>query len=206
MDRLILPPSRPHRSRELLEAVLEHYEHPQTKPVVVFVRGHYLNTMGKAGKDDLNIYDDACFVLGNSYKLFESYNANTNPSFVRRGGRNLAQLNLGKYRFYQGLHKKRYKALRAYPEGVLLPVTRDGVLSTAQYINIHKGSTNHKARDIVWSEGCLTIPDTQYGDFILRVYAEMDRVGHKTIDVLLLENRSTPSGQRLFDALGNVVG
>lgn len=205
MDRLILPPSRPKRNAGRIRAVIEHYKCNASLPVIVFVRGHYLNTMGIAGRDDLNIYDDAAFIHSNGGRLLESYNANTNPSFVRRGGRNLAQLNLGKYRFYQGLHKGKYKALRAYPEGVTLPVTRNGVLSIAQYINIHKGSTNTRAKDIVWSEGCLTIPDTQYGDFIMRVYAEMDRVGVETVDVLLVENREKDGVQRLFDHTGSVI-
>lgn len=202
---IILPPKRPHRSLERLKAVLAFYKQSINVPVIVFVRGYYLDTMGKPGTDDLNIYDDACFLIGNDFKLFESYNANTNPSFMRRGGRALAQLNLGKYRFYRGMHKNKYPALRAYPEGVTLPVTREGKLSTGQYINIHKGSTNYRANDIVWSEGCLTLPDTQYGDFRQRVWAEMDRVHADTIDVILLENRQTKSGQQFFDGQGNVV-
>ncbi len=81
------------------------------------------------------------------------------------GGRALAELNLGRYQFYRGLHRGRYKALRSYPEGVHLPCTRNGVASTAQYINIHKGSSNPRAKNVVWSEGCLTIVDTQYNDW-----------------------------------------
>jgi hypothetical protein len=161
--------------------------------------------MGVAGKDDSNIYDDAAFLVGDDLRLFESYNANTNPSVPFRGGRYLAKLNLGRYRFYQGLHKGKYKALRSYPEGVSLPCTRNGELSVCSHINIHKGSTNPKANDVVWSEGCLTIPDIQYGDFIARVYDAMDRHGMETIDVILLENRGTHVGQRLFDFAGSVV-
>jgi hypothetical protein len=161
--------------------------------------------MGAVGKDDINIYDDACYLVGDGFRLFESYNANTNPSFVRRGGRRLAQLNLGGYRFYRGMHRGKYRALRAYPEGVVLKVTREGQPSTAQYINIHKGSTNPASRDIVWSEGCLTLPDTQYGDFVLRVWSAMDKHNVDTVRVVLIENRETPQGQKWFDGAGKVV-
>lgn len=205
MVNRILPPSRPHRDRQRIEAVLNFYKHDISLPGIVFVRGHYLNSMGEIGRDDLNIYDDACYITGNGFRLFESYNANTNPSFSRKGGRRLAMLNLGPYRFYKGKHKNQYNALRAYPEGVQLPCTREGQPSTAQFINIHKGSTNPKARDIVWSEGCLTIPDTQFGDFIQRVYAEMDRTHTHIIPVYLVENRNTAAGQKWFDASGKVV-
>lgn len=203
MSRNILPPARPKRNRDLIDAVIRHFDLQKDRLNIVFVRGHYLDTMGKPGKDDINVYDDACFIVAPD--LFESYNANTNPSFVRRGTRRLAQLNLGRYQFYQGLHKGRYKAFRAYPEGVVLDCTREGKPSTCQYINIHKGSTNPKATDIVWSEGCLTIPDTQYGDFILRTYNAMERLRQKVVEVAIVENRNTDNGQRLFDHFGKQI-
>lgn len=199
----ILPPSRPARSRPKIDAVLRHYGAKDDRLSIVFVRGHYLDSMGAKGKDDLNIYDDSCFIVAPG--VFESYNANTNPSFVKRGTRRLAQLDLGRYRFYRGMHKGKYRALRSYPEGIIQPVTREGKPSTAQYINIHKGSTNPRATDIVWSEGCLTVPDTQYGDFVLRVWTAMDRLGQQVVDVFLIENRQTPVGQRWHDEKGVVI-
>lgn len=205
MSNRILPPSRPHRDRQRLEQVLNFFKHDKSLPVIVFVRGHYLNSMGQVGRDDLNIYDDSCYLISNDFRLFESYNANTNPSFARKGGRSLALLNLGSYRFYRGMHRGKYNALRAFPEGVELPVTREGRKSTARYINIHKGATNPALRDIAWSEGCLTLPDTQYGDFIQRVYAEMSRSGATTIRVIVIENVNTDAGQKWVDASGEVV-
>lgn len=203
MSRNILPPARPKRNRELIDAVIRHFQLNPQELNILFVRGHYLDSMGQPGKDDINIYDDACFIAAPN--LFESYNANTNPSFVRRGMRRLAKLNLGRYQFQQGLHKQRYKAFRAYPEGILLDVTREGKPSTAQYINIHKGSTNAKATDVVWSEGCLTIPDTQYGDFILRTYEAMRIARQKVVEVILIENKRTDKGQTLFDHQGRQI-
>lgn len=200
-----LPPSRPHRDRFRVEQALRSITGSTQLPVLLFIRGHYLNGMGIVGKDDLNIYDDSCYLVGSDFRLFESYNANTNPSFVRRRGRALAQLNLGEYRFYRGKHRGRYDALRAFPEGVKLPCTREGKPSTAQYINIHKGGTNPNATDRVWSEGCLTIPDTQYPDFISRVYTEMTRASVSTIQVILLENRISGGVQNWFDGSGRIV-
>ena len=194
---------RPRRSAGLLASVTDRFALNRNELNILFVRGHYLDTLGAVGKDDINIYDDACFLFGAT--VLESYNANTNPSFIRRGGRALAQLDLGEYRFYRGLHRGKYKALRAWPEGVKLSCTREGKPSTCSHINIHKGSTNSRAHNVTWSEGCLTIPDTQYGDFIQRVYAAMERTGQETVKVLLLENRRTVEGQRLFDSEGRQV-
>lgn len=201
----ILPPSRPKRDEHRLRRTLSAFGHDGSLPVVVFIRGHYLDSMGKRGEDDNNIYDDSCFVIADNFKVFESYNANTNPSFVKVGGRSLAELNLGRYRFYRGLHKGRYKALRAFPEGIQLPCTRNGVAATAQYINVHKGSSNPRAKDVVWSEGCLTIPDIQYNDFVQRLWSAMDKSKQKIVEVILLENRQTLSGQRWYDEHGRMV-
>ncbi|MFZ9272061.1 MAG: hypothetical protein ACO24B_01455 [Ilumatobacteraceae bacterium] len=204
MNRLV-PPARPHRDRDRLIRVLVNLGISANLPVLVFIRGHYLDSMGERGKNDINVYDDSCYLIADNFGTFESWNANTDPSFVRRGGRNLARINLGQYDFYQGLHRGKYNALRAFPEGVRIPCTRDGVASTAQYINIHKGGTNPRSVNVTHSEGCLTIPDTQYGDFISRVYDAMNRARQKTVKVVLLENRPTPSGQRWHDSSGRVI-
>jgi len=195
----ILPPARPHRDKARIEKVLSAVVWDGKSPILVFVRGHYLDSMGDKGKNDYNVYDDSCYLIADGFKVFESWNANTDPSFARRGGRRLAKIDTGRYQFYKGKHKNQYNALRAFPEGVRIPCTREGVASTAQYINIHKGSTSTRGVSITHSEGCLTIPDTQYGDFIARVYAAMDQADAKVIRVLLLENRNSPSGQRWFD-------
>jgi lysozyme len=202
---MIIPPARPHRDKARLERVLNAMHWDKVSPVLVFVRGHYLSSMGDKAKNDYNIYDDSCYLIANSFKTFESWNANTDPSFARKGGRRLAKIDLGSYQFYQGKHKSQYNALRAFPEGVKIPCTREGVASTAQYINIHKGSSTKRGASITHSEGCLTIPDTQYGDFISRVYSAMDSAGAKVIRVHVLENRPTSSGQRWFDRGSNPI-
>lgn len=162
------------------------------RAVLVFVRGYYLDSMGKPGVDDANIYDDAVFLV--SPDLLESFNCNTGPSFPEKGH---AKLDLGIYRFYRGLHKGSYRALRPYPEGVTLPCTRNGRKATCSHTNIHKGGSR-ASFDVVWSLGCLTVPDIQYPEFQTRVWAEMDKFGQKTIDAILIENRTGASGRQAF--------
>ena len=147
----ILPPSRPHRNKARIEKALIHFAPDFKTPVLLFIRGHYLDTMGRENVNDRNIYDDSVFLVSEGFKIFESFNANTDPAFVRRGNRDLAMLDLGRYRFYKGKHRGKYNALRAFPEGVLLPCTRNGKPSTCQYINIHSGSTNPLALDVTHS-------------------------------------------------------
>lgn len=202
----ILPPSRPHRNKARIEKALIHFAPDFKTPVLLFIRGHYLDTMGRENVNDRNIYDDSVFLVSEGFKIFESFNANTDPAFVRRGNRDLAMLDLGRYRFYKGKHRGKYNALRAFPEGVVLPCTRNGTPSTCQYINIHSGSTNPLALDVTHSEGCLTIPSIQWPEFIKRVYDAMDRVRAQTIEVLLLENRESKGApQRWFDQKGRIV-
>lgn len=198
----ILPPSRPKRDNAAIDAVIEHYQLDKTLAALIFVRGYYLDSMGKPGANDQNVYDDAIYLVTPSIR--ESYNANTEPSVPRKNGRDMATLNLGRYRYYKGKHKNKYAALRPFPEGVVLQCMRAGKASTCSHTNIHKGGSR-ASFDVVWSEGCLTIPDIQYDDFQTRVYAEMIRLGQKTIDVVIVENRQTEHGQQLFDEHGRVI-
>jgi len=202
----------------MIDAVIEHFSLDPNHANLIYVRGHYLDSMGRPDVDDVNIYDDAVFLA--SPNLRESWNANTSPSFPKKG---YAELMLGQFVYYPSFHhiwdaKKRYKALRPYPEGVRLKCLRNGKPSTCANTNAHMGGANPAAFDVVWSEGCLTVPKTQYPDFQSRVFHEIetcngDYIGDKTatgkpsklIDVILIENRETPTGQRLFDAAGRMI-
>ena len=191
-----------------LTKIRDHFIDRSTdQPSLIFIRGYYLDSMGKPGTDDANIYDDAAFLLmpnGTS----ESWNANTGPSL---SGKNKFKMNLGLYSYYRGMHKGRIKALRPYPEGVTLKGTRDGKPSTGSHTNIHDGGTNPNAFDVVWSEGCLTIPNTQYKDYQSRLWAAMDasniRTDGKTkiINVILVENKIVDGKQRIVDGKGTVI-
>lgn len=179
----ILPASRPKLTREdALKIVKAKLGASAPKLVLIGIRGYYSKTMGPTQNNDLNIYDDAIIVVGTSYSTF---NANTDPSFAVRRGRALAKLNTGKYKYYKGKHRGRYNALRPHPEGVALPCTRNGKPSTAKYTNIHKGGTS--GTDVVWSEGCQTIPAPQWPEFIKTVYKEMDAHKLGTVDYILID-------------------
>lgn len=205
--RDILPDKKPQLPRADAEAVLRHFGISTDKPALVFIRGYYLDTLGEPDVNDQNVWDDAAFVV--SPGAFASFNANTDPSFVVNAkGRALAKLVLGRYQFYKGLHKGKYKALRTYPEGKELRCTRAGRPAYCSHINIHRGSSRTVGvrGDNVWSEGCLTIHGSQYDDFISLVYGEMDRHKQKVIEAVLCERITIRGGsQLLFDHLGKVI-
>lgn len=179
-----LPKGRPKLTREDATKIVEaKLGASAPTPILIGIRGYYSKSMGPTQTNDINIYDDAMLVYGKDYA---SFNANTDPSFVKRRGRALAFLNPGVYEFAKGKHRMRYNALRAFPEGVKLPVTREGKPSTAQYINIHMGGES--GTDVVWSEGCQTIPKRQWNKFIEMVYDEMNKANAKTIKYILITN------------------
>lgn len=178
-----LPKGRPKLSQEdANKIVTAKLGATAPKLVLIGIRGYYSNSMGPTKGNDINIYDDAMIVVGSKYATF---NANTDPSFVKRRNRVLAKLKTGNYKYYKGKHKNRYNALRPFPEGVDMPCTRDGKDSTAKYTNIHMGGTG--GTDVVWSEGCQTIPKTQWAKFIELVYEEMNKHGLKTVDYILID-------------------
>lgn len=124
---------------------------------IVGIRGYYKDTMGVPKENDRRIYDDAIFLIGKTE--FRSFNANTDPSLFRT---NIATLIPGIWPVYKfDLHKGQYLAI-CQRAGVVT-VSRDGKgLDTGYFgINIHRGSVNNTS-----SEGCQTIPPSQWKDFI----------------------------------------
>ncbi len=166
-----VPNDTPRLSSTDLRMMISHYEIDRTKhPVIVIgIRGYYLNTMGTVAKNDRNIYDDALFI--DSPNVTASFNANTDPSFFRKGKgkgstKGMATLKPGLYMAHKfGLHNNKYLALvqRLGP----VTVNRDGDpdyedTGTDFGINIHKGNYNHSTG----SEGCQTIYPAQWDSFI----------------------------------------
>lgn len=175
----IVPSSRPQQTRDETIAILaQHGITDIDKTYLLGVRGYYKDSMGKKGQNDQAMYDDALFVI--SPDTFKSYNFNTDP---QKAGLKKAKLDAGTYDFYKGLHKKKYNALRPYPEGVSLPCTRDGVKSMCGATNIHKGGFND-----TFSEGCQTIYPSQYDEAMKLIYTEMTKHDQKTIKYVLIEN------------------
>lgn len=174
------PPTRPKVTRREVERVVRDYG--VSDPVVlVGFRGYY----AKMGKDprgnDRGIYDDALAVL--TPTSFRTFNFNTDPSVYRSGIATLAE---GVHRYRKGQHGlsrgNPYPALRPATAGEVLPVTRDGQTGTKRGIalNIHRGGVYGTS-----SEGCQTLPPSDYDEFLREVYAAMDMHGLKTIPYVL---------------------
>lgn len=218
MAKKILPASRPKTDEQLIRRIVEHHGVPSDLCTIVFIRGYYLDSMGVKGKDDANIYDDACFLV--TPEKITSFNANTGPSFPEKG---YAMLDLGSYDYYRSYHhiaepKKKYPAMRPYPEGVQLKCTRNNLPSVCQATNLHKGGTNATSFDVVWSQGCLTIPQSQYDEWLMAAWKAIhdhnqDRVGSKTISgrpelltkVIICGNVERDGKQVIVDKAGNEI-
>jgi len=168
--------NKPKKSRAEIEALV----HTTDQVYLVGIRGYYEDTMGKPGQNDRGIYDDAMFLVAPGE--FYSFNANTDPSVVKKG---VSMLKPGIYPYRKGKHGLSkpgggYPALRPATPGEALPVVRDDVgESTGVAINIHRGSYNSTS-----SLGCQTIYPAQWDEFITAVY----RLMGKTINYHLIEN------------------
>jgi hypothetical protein len=179
------PDSKPQITKDQTEKIAKHFLGANLPPLVLIgVRGYYSKTMGATQGNDINLYDDAMLVFG--LDTFKTFNANTDPSFVKKNGKSMAMLNTGVYTFHKGKHKGKYNALRAYPEGVVLNCTRDGKPATCSFINIHKGGVNPSSAGVTWSEGCQTVPAPQYDPFMEEVYEKMGKNNMTTVKYILL--------------------
>ena len=145
--------------------------------VIVGIRGYYQDTMGKFGKNDRGIYDDAIFVL--SPKEFRAFQANVDPSVFRPG---IATLKVGVYKVVKWIHRGKYAALQIVNDVVI----RDGqrVEDSGRHgINFHYGSDTQ-----TWSEGCQTLPRSSYWNFLNLVYGEMQKYQLDSIEYVLIDN------------------
>lgn len=148
------------------------------KIVIVGIRGYYLNTMGKRGVNDRNLYDDAIFVIASGGR-FKAYQANTDPSVFQKG---MAVLVPGVYDVVKHRHHGKYPAFQIVKDRL----KRDGIAGIDEGrhgINIHYGGNG------TWSEGCQTLPKEIFvGEFQPMVYGLMDSYGKRSIKYLLTEN------------------
>ncbi len=162
----MIPTSKPRAPRNVIQAAallqwgLDKLSGPFPDFYVLGVRGYYRDSMGKVGVQERGIYDDAIFVVGPD--VFAAFNANTDPSFFRKG---VASLMPGWYPYRPGKHGISrpgggYPAFRPATRGEALPVYRDGEDGISKRpgiaINIHRGGINTTS-----SEGCQTIHPAQ---------------------------------------------
>lgn len=185
------PASRPRATRAQVTGIASEISRISGNPLgevyVVAVRGYYRDTMGKPGTNDRGIYDDAVFVVGP--ETFAAFNANTDPSRFRPG---IASLLPGIYPYRLGKHGISrpgggYPAFRPATKNEALPVRRDGEAAVPSKrpgiaINIHRGGRNTTS-----SEGCQTIPPTQWDAFYALLTKELKAAGQKTFQYILLD-------------------
>lgn len=193
MSPVARPAAPPRATRaDVVAMVAKAYPDAQLPEVyVVGVRGYYRDGLGKVGVNDRGIYDDAIFVLAPG--IFAAFNANTDPSRVRKGkgtgaGKGMAVLKAGVWPAYElGLHRSKYEALvqRAGTVTVIRDGTDGDYEQTGWFgINIHKGGVTTTG-----SEGCQTIPPDQWETFMSTVRRALSAARQTRVTYVLLEGQ-----------------
>lgn len=195
MSPVARPAARPQATfADVMKRVIKSHPRPALPAVfVVGVRGYYRDGLGAKGANDRGIYDDALFLI--SPNRISAFNANTDPSRVRKGkgtgaGKGMARLKAGLYRAHQlGQHRAgtpgAHQALVQRAGEVT--VIRDGVdgdyEETGSFgINIHRGGVTTTS-----SEGCQTLPPDQWPVFIAEVRTALNAAGQTVVPYVLLE-------------------
>lgn len=184
----ILPFYRPKQSDSVTLAVLAKFANlmPATRRgdavKVLVVRGYYLNSMGKSGKNDRALYDDAIFVV--SPDGIQPFNGNSDPSVFRK---RVATIKANQaIRYKPGMHgyKRKSGPYRAFRQNAPCTVVRDGVGDdTGMFaVNFHRGGVRGTS-----SLGCLTVPPHQWNEFYGLVSGLLKKHGQGTFYVTLLE-------------------
>jgi hypothetical protein len=189
----ILPPSKPRITTVELHARLPVIDRIKWPVIVVGIRGYYQDSMGKVDQNDRGMYDD-CLAI-DSPSVTSAFNGNTDPGAVRKGkgfgaGKGMASLKAGVYYAHRvGIHKAGKPGAHQALIQVQGPVTvvRDGDPSYEESgyfgINIHRGGITRTN-----SEGCQTVPPSQWDAFIATLKDQLSRYSQTTVPYILLEN------------------
>lgn len=184
----ILPLYRPQQSEAVTRAVLgKHLDlmpaERRGDPVkVLIVRGYFRDTMGKRGKNDRAMYDDAAFIV--TPEGVAAFNANSDPAVYRK---RVATIKANQAVCYKpGPHGYQsrggpYPAFRQHEDCI---VERDdaGDDFGMHHVNLHKGGVYGTS-----SLGCLTIPPHQWDEFRDMLTGLLVAHDQETFYVTLLE-------------------
>jgi lysozyme len=182
----ILPPSRPGWDRRAVLALLAKHGVSPNHPALVGRRGYFRDTMGVSGLNDRGIYDDALALI--SPRFFRTFNANVDPSKFTPGVASLLANRV--YWFVLGTHgitgKRPRRAL--VQRDARVAVQRDGAVGPTVdgiKLNVHDGGYAGTS-----SLGCVTIPPSQWAEFLSSVERQMSDYGEDRIPLLMTEAHS----------------
>ena len=168
-------PKTPQRTEADIRKILEANGCDQSRVNVVAIRGYYLDSMGRPGRNDRGIYDDAHFVLWPDG--YASFQGNTDPSRYRKGrgyGRRkgMAVLKKGIHIYGKGSHRGT-KAFRQCEKFTVIRDSSSGGYEDKGFhaINWHRGGYSGTS-----SLGCQTNPRSQFLNEIRPlIYSLLDR-------------------------------
>lgn len=189
-------PNKPQVKKSFIDKILKDkgIDIKKYPNIIIGIRGYFRDSMGEKGKNDRGIYDDALIIYTPS--VYATFNGNVDPSVQFKSGR--AVLKKGFYLAHKfdihGGTQSQYPAICQRLGKVT--VTRDGQgEDTGNFgINIHKGGNTTTS-----SEGCQTVPPTQWNAFYelaksewIRIYG--DKWNKTIVPYLLLDNVSDNLG------------
>lgn len=193
----LLPRYRPKQSSATTRATIAKFadlvpeDRRRDAVSVVAVRGYYLNTMGKEGANDRNLYDDAIFVI--EPDGVHNFNGNTDPSRFSRGIAKLKSRQAIRYRPGPHGFARKGGPYPAFRQDSNCTVIRDQTgedTDTPQrrfWINLHRGGNTTTS-----SLGCQTVPPHQWNEFKTLVDGLLRKYDQETFYYLLVDQEDVP--------------